>query len=103
MQRWPEDPLMWTALGNVHYLQQDFSAAEQAYVQALNRAPDHWPARNNLVQAIMAQGCVGRGRPWLAHAGDPPAEFAPTWTRTLEEFNALPTNTCDVPQDVRRL
>jgi len=88
VQRWPDDPLVWTALGNVRYLQQDFSAAEQAYVQALHFEPGHWPARNNLIRTFIAQGCGGRVAPWLENAGDPPAGFSAAWDRTLEELRA---------------
>ncbi|MCC5887059.1 MAG: PA2778 family cysteine peptidase [Gammaproteobacteria bacterium] len=86
VKRWPEDPLVWTALGNVKYLQQDFAAAEQAYAEALARNPDHWPARNNLVWAQMARGCVDAARGWIDGAGPPPEDFAATWKRTLEEL-----------------
>lgn len=98
VQRWPEDPLVWTALGNVRYLQEEFAKAEQAYGEALARAPDHWPARNNLVWALMARGCAGLARPWIDAAGSPPADFAATWNRTLGELAEMGDGGCDTVQ-----
>lgn len=86
VERWPENPLAWTALGNVHYLQQNFAGAERAYGQALTLAPEHWPARNNLLQTFMARGCPGLARPWVENLGQPPTAFAATWHTTLREL-----------------
>lgn len=85
-QRWPDDPLVWTAWGNARYLQRDFTGAGQAYGKALALAPEHWPARNNLVQVLLEQGCPGLAGPWVEAAGDPPLAFADTWKRTLEDL-----------------
>jgi len=98
VKRWPKDPLVWTALGNVSYLQQDFAAAERAYGQALSLSPGHWPARNNLLQTFMARGCPGLAMPFLGHDGEPPADFSATWNRTLEGLAAMDESQCQAVQ-----
>ena len=95
VKRWPGDALVWTALGNVRYLQQDLAGAEKAYGQALALAPEHWPARNNLVNTLMARGCVGRAWKWTDAVGNPPAEFSATWNRTLEELAGVAESRCE--------
>lgn len=69
--RWPEDPRVWTALGNARYLQQAPPAARAAYERALALAPDHWPARNNLVSLFIAQQCPALAETWIDAAGVP--------------------------------
>ena len=98
VRRWPEEALVWTALGNVRYLQQDFAGAEEAYGQAMALSSRNWTARNNLVRTFMAQGCPGLAGPWIGDAGSPPEGFASTWNRTLEELAALHQGDCEVLQ-----
>jgi tetratricopeptide (TPR) repeat protein len=86
VKRWPRDPSVWTALGNVRYLQQNLSSAEKAYVQALALSPRHWTARNNLIRTLVARGCPELARQWIADAGTPPAGFAATWNGTLGDL-----------------
>lgn len=52
VKRWPEESMAWTALGNVRYLQGDFTAAEAAYRHALKLAPGFGTACNNLMQTL---------------------------------------------------
>lgn len=87
--RWPQDPFVWTALGNVRYLQQDLTAAQQAYERSLALAPEHWVARNNLVTTFIVRGCPELARPWTEGVAAPPESFAPTWARTLQGLAAL--------------
>lgn len=98
VQRWPEDPLVWTGLGNVAYLQQDFTTATRAYGRALSLSSGHWPARNNLLQTFMARGCPGLAVPFLEYVGQPPADFSATWNRTLEELAAMDDDQCQARQ-----
>jgi predicted Zn-dependent protease len=100
--RWPNDPHSWTALGNLHYLQSDFSDAETAYINALALSPDHWVARNNLVHALIAQGCPAHAERWIQAAGDPPTSFAPTWSRTLNQLSTTGHTECEHPDNVQR-
>lgn len=68
VQRWPDEAMAWTALGNVRYLQRDWPAAEAAYRQALKQEPGFWTACNNLRQTLKersssgASWCKGRNR-----------------------------------------
>jgi tetratricopeptide (TPR) repeat protein len=94
VKRWPQDPLVWTALGNVRYLQQDLSSAEKAYVQALALSPGHWTARNNLVRTLIARGCPELARRWIPDAGAPPVGFAATWNSTLDDLAAADESRC---------
>lgn len=54
--RWPGEPLAWTALGNVRYLERDLEAAAAAYRQALQLAPGFPAACNNLAQTLVELG-----------------------------------------------
>lgn len=95
VQRWPDDPRTWTALGNARYLQDDLASAEVAYERALALSPDHWIARNNLIQTLMARGCPAQAQSWVATAGSPPERFAPTWHRTLEKLSTVAQHACE--------
>lgn len=92
--RWPGEPAAWTALGNVRYLRQELTAAEAAYRRALGLSAEFWTARNNLVHTLIARGCPGLARPWIANAGRPPIEFAPTWDHTLEDLARAGEDSC---------
>lgn len=59
VKRWPEEPMAWTALGNVRYMQRDLAAAETAYRQALELAPEFGTACNNLKQTLKERGAAG--------------------------------------------
>lgn len=50
--RWPGEPLAWTALGNIRYLQRDLLAAVAAYRHALQLSPGFQTACSNLAQAV---------------------------------------------------
>jgi tetratricopeptide (TPR) repeat protein len=50
VNRWPNEALAWTALGNVRYLQRDLAAAEAAYQHALALSPGFSVACKNLAQ-----------------------------------------------------
>ncbi len=95
--RWPEAAMAWTALGNARYLQQQFAASAAAYQQALTLSPELWTARNNLVQAIIAQGCPALAQEWISGGGVPPPDIAPTWNRTLQELAAIGDGSCSSP------
>jgi len=56
-RKWPQEPLVWFALGNSFYQQQRAAAAESAYRNGLaiqQNMPQLW---NNLAYALSAQGC----------------------------------------------
>lgn len=59
VERWPEEPMAWTALGNVRYLQRDLAAAEAAYRHALALAPGFGTACNNLAQTLKERAAAG--------------------------------------------
>jgi hypothetical protein len=117
--RWPDDPAVWTALGNVRYRQQRLSEAEAAYVRALTprplqtpddasagdgdadvpggdafRAGETWVARNNLVRVLVERGCRARAQHWSAAAGEPPPALAAAWTVTLASVAASVEHGC---------
>ncbi|TVS14317.1 MAG: bacteriocin-processing peptidase family protein [Gammaproteobacteria bacterium] len=98
VKRWPDEAVVWTALGNVRYLQRDLAGAQEAYGRALALSSGNWTARNNLVRTFMAQGCAGHARQWISDAGRPPDGFASTWKRTLDELAETEQRDCQVPQ-----
>jgi tetratricopeptide (TPR) repeat protein len=51
----PDDPEGWVALGNLDYLRGEYARAEDSYLRALNVAPMHTGAQNNLALAYLAQ------------------------------------------------
>jgi hypothetical protein len=53
--RWPTELIAWMGLGNVHYRQQNFQNAEQAYRKALGLNEDSAAAHHNLAWALMRQ------------------------------------------------
>ncbi len=53
--RWPDGVLSWMALGNGHYRQEHYLAAEAAYRAALAQEPDHAAAHHNLAWALIRQ------------------------------------------------
>ncbi|NHA14649.1 PA2778 family cysteine peptidase [Thioalkalivibrio sp. XN279] len=57
--RWPDEPMAWTALGNVRYLQGDVTAAAAAYRHALELAPGFRAACENLAQALSELAAAG--------------------------------------------
>lgn len=59
VDRWPEEAMAWTALGNVRYLQRDLAAAEAAYRHALALAPEFATACNNLAQTLKERAAAG--------------------------------------------
>ncbi|MFU8896690.1 MAG: PA2778 family cysteine peptidase [Gammaproteobacteria bacterium] len=67
VNRWPEEAMAWTALGNVHYLQRDLAAAAAAYRHALELSPGLHAACNNLAQTLSE----------FTAAGEPPGDGAP--------------------------
>jgi tetratricopeptide (TPR) repeat protein len=46
----------WIAAGNLAYARADWSAAERSFLRALNAAPGHPGAGNNLAMVYLAQG-----------------------------------------------
>ncbi len=102
VNRWPDEAIAWTALGNVRYLQQDFHAAEESYTRALGISEDLWTARNNLVNTLVDRGCAGLADPWIRSAGEPPPEFASTWQQTLTAVAAAEDLSCDRSQSLQQ-
>jgi hypothetical protein len=52
-ERWPETALVHMGLGNAQYELGSFEAAIDSFRNALNRLPEHWPARLNLAQVLL--------------------------------------------------
>jgi Flp pilus assembly protein TadD len=61
----PNSPEAYNNLGVTQALLQDVPAAEDAYKQALNYAPDHRPAWKNLAQLYIDAGRFDEGVPLL--------------------------------------
>ncbi|MFI5349445.1 MAG: tetratricopeptide repeat protein [Elusimicrobiota bacterium] len=51
----PSNPEIWMALGNIHFKYGEYSRAEDDYLRALNLAPDHVGAQNNLAMTYLTQ------------------------------------------------
>jgi tetratricopeptide (TPR) repeat protein len=56
LERWPDNPLAYSGLGNTAYALGDYAAAESAYRAALERQPGEAALWNNLAYALAAQG-----------------------------------------------
>lgn len=58
---WPESALVHMGLGNARYALDERSAAADAFRRALDRQPQHWPARLNLAQVLLElnRACEG--------------------------------------------
>lgn len=54
-ERWPDQLIAWMGLGNVHYRQQAFEAAERAYRKALSLNANSAAAHHNLAWSLMRQ------------------------------------------------
>lgn len=61
-ERWPDAALVHMGLGNAHHEAGKYEAAVENFRQALNRQPEHWPARLNLAQVLfeLHRPCEGR-------------------------------------------
>lgn len=68
LRRWPDEALLWAALGNVRYAQGDRPAAARAYAKALELDAGAALVRNNYAQTLAELGCAGRARQELARA-----------------------------------
>jgi len=56
-EKWPENDMVWFALGNSFYQQQKPAEAEQAYRRALDIKNINPEVLNNLAYALSGQGC----------------------------------------------
>jgi hypothetical protein len=82
VDHWPDEPIAWLGVGNAAYRLEDWSAAQEAYRQALVLAPENAPARFNLAQSLLEGGrpCDG-----LEALGPPPSPDHPLLA-TFEEI-----------------
>lgn len=93
-KNWPEHPVGWIALGNLHYQQQDYTAAEEAFRALLRRQPESHAAWNNLAHVLAASGCGEQARTAAAcaHELDP---ANPDYRDTRARVQATPdTGNC---------
>jgi Flp pilus assembly protein TadD len=68
VDRWPESPRAWFALGNAHYSTGDLPAAAGAYRRALERDPEDPAFLNNYAQVLLEQGQCKDARRTIARA-----------------------------------
>jgi tetratricopeptide (TPR) repeat protein len=61
-QRWPRSSLVELGTGNVAYARGDLRGAVAAYQRGIDLSPSDAALRNNLAQALLDSGCVGRAR-----------------------------------------
>lgn len=57
VQKWPEEPLLWLALGNLLYQQKHYSESAATLRNALRYHPGHIQLWNNYAYALNAQKC----------------------------------------------
>lgn len=57
LERWPNEPLVLFLAGVREQAAKRPAAAIELYGRVLERAPDHVAARNNLANALLAEGC----------------------------------------------
>lgn len=74
LERWPDDPLVLLANGNVAYGNQRLADAISLYRQLLTAEPGNVAGRNNLANALIDAGCPGAA---LAEAQQAVAQLAP--------------------------
>ncbi len=55
--RWPQEALLWLALGNAFYQQKQFQRSSQTFATALDQHPANAQLWNNYAYALSAQGC----------------------------------------------
>jgi Flp pilus assembly protein TadD len=55
---WPQAALPWLGVANLAYARGDLSAAQAAYIAAIERDPANAAARSNLAQTLAERGCV---------------------------------------------
>jgi tetratricopeptide (TPR) repeat protein len=60
--RWPREPLPWLGRGNLALAEGDRAAAADAYLRAIQLAPDNAAARNNLAELLLDAGCLEESR-----------------------------------------
>jgi tetratricopeptide (TPR) repeat protein len=102
--RWPEEPLAFLGRGNVAYAAGDFESATDKYLRAIQLAPDHAAARNNLAQSLADLGCIGEARRQAARAvelasGTPLAVQAAETHAQLQDRQDLP-GSCRMPDRI---
>jgi hypothetical protein len=62
IERWPDEPLAWLGRGNVALADGDRAGAADAYLRAIQLAPDNVAARNNLAELLLEAGCLDESR-----------------------------------------
>ncbi len=60
--RWPGEALPWLGRGNLAFSQGDRPAAADAYLRAIQLAPNDAAARNNLAELLLDAGCLDESR-----------------------------------------
>jgi Flp pilus assembly protein TadD len=60
--RWPDESLVWLALGNLRLMRNEDRAAEDAFGEAVRRRPGDTAARNNRALLLARRGCVAEAR-----------------------------------------
>lgn len=68
VRQWPQDPLMWFALGNSQYRAERRALAEASWRRAVQVDPAFAPGWNNLAQRLVERGCGRAARTALDNA-----------------------------------
>ncbi len=66
--RWPGEPLAWLGRGNVALTRDRLEDAADAYVRAIQLAPEDAAARNNLAELLFKAGCPEEARRQIERA-----------------------------------
>lgn len=86
---WPNNSLVWFALGNARYRAGDRAAAESAFERAVDIDDKNAAALNNLAQTLAEKGCNERARAVLQRARAAAApEFLSAIDSTEREISA---------------
>ena len=87
-KRWPDNPLVWMALGNSHYATGAFAAAQAAFLRATQIAPDEPSGWNNLAYALLQSGCPTQALQ-AAYCAQQAAPGNKRFVTTIEEIENL--------------
>lgn len=99
VERWPDAALVHMGLGNAFYELGQHEAAVDSFRQALNRQPEHWPARLNLAQVLLElhRPCEGRR---ALQAGTMP--FDHPLVETHGKLSVVLNDACSPVEDPRK-
>ena len=99
VQRWPDNALVWAALGEARFAAGDAGESLTSLRKAAALAPDDAAIANNLASVELARGCVSAARQTLAaiDIAAAPAAVAQALRATQLEIDAAGADRCASP------